>query len=171
MSGKEETLKVDVSEETLAENNTPTENLKENTKSEEAGNDDTASVDSFGSDEVAREQSKFKDDKIEDIMELAKEMEECYQESVKEMKELEALVPRFKALEKNTEKLFKYYFGGPWMSHRDRIFEERPCSGLDVIGEDCIFDFYGDMHTLAKKNLKEMTLFLTEDKQFHGTWE
>lgn len=120
----------------------------------------------FGSDECGREQHQYKHDKIEDIEALAKEMEECYQESVKEMKELQELVPRFQKLNKNTEKLFKYYFRGPWRTHRERIYSERPCSGLNVTGEDCIFDFYGDMNNLAKQNLKEMTLYLTDEKEF-----
>ncbi|KAG5368072.1 hypothetical protein CJU90_0259 [Yarrowia sp. C11] len=159
MSSKKEDTEIDVSKETLNDINTPSANKDENTQSEE--NDDTASVDSFGSDEVAREQSKYKDDKIEDVEALAKEMEQCYLEAVEEMKELEKFAPRFKALDKKTEKLFKYYFGGPWMSHRERIFDERPNSGYNIIGEDCIFDFYGDMHNLAKQNLKEAALYLT----------
>ncbi|AOW01840.1 YALI0B17446p [Yarrowia lipolytica CLIB122] len=158
-----ETPKADVSKGILAENTTLRE-TPGNISSDD--NDDNASVDSFGSDEVAREQSKYKDDKIEDVDALAKEMEQCYLEAVEEMKELEKLVPRFKALDKKTEKLFKYYFGGPWMSHRERIFEERPNSGYNVLGEDCIFDFYGDLNNLAKQNLKEMTLYLTDKKDF-----
>ncbi|QNP96833.1 hypothetical protein B0I72DRAFT_133932 [Yarrowia lipolytica] len=158
-----ETPKADVSKGILAENTTLRE-TPGNISSDD--NDDNASVDSFGSDEVAREQSKYKDDKIEDVDALAKEMEQCYLEAVEEMKELEKLVPRFKALDKKTKKLFKYYFGGPWMSHRERIFEERPNSGYNVLGEDCIFDFYGDLNNLAKQNLKEMTLYLTDKKDF-----
>lgn len=158
-----ETPNADVSKGILAENTTLRE-TPGNISSDD--NDDNASVDSFGSDEVAREQSKYKDDKIEDVDALAKEMEQCYLEAVEEMKELEKLVPRFKALDKKTEKLFKYYFGGPWMSHRERIFEERPNSGYNVLGEDCIFDFYGDLNNLAKQNLKEMTLYLTDKKDF-----
>lgn len=187
MSTNKEDPKVDVSEKTLTKNNTPAESTSETpaeiaksegsdtkhkvndeiSKTEENDeNIDTASVDSFGSNEVAREQSKYKDDKIEDIEALAQEMEECYLEAVGEMKELEDLLPRFKALDEKTQKLFKYYFGGPWMSHRERIFDERPNSGYNVIGEDCIYDFFGDMQNLAKQNLKEATLYLTEKKEF-----
>lgn len=190
MSTNKEDPKVDVAEETLTGNNTPSEIPSEipnenpksggsegNSKSEEENTkaenntksdekDDAASVDSFGSDEVAREQAKYKDDKIEDIEALAQEMEECYLEAVGEMKELEDLLPRFKALDEKTQKLFKYYFGGPWRSHRERIFDERPNSGYNIIGEDCIYDFFGDMQNLAKQNLREATLYLTEKKEF-----
>lgn len=186
MSTNKEDPKIDVPDEPLTENNTPTETPEVSTHSGEkeddksksedktdtkdddksADLDDTASVDSFGSDEVAREQSKYKDDKIEDVEALAMEMEECYLEAVGEMKELEDLLPRFKALDEKTQKLFKYYFDGPWMSHRERIYNERPETGYSVLGEDCIYNFFGDMQNLAKQNLKEATLYLTEKKDF-----
>lgn len=117
-------------------------------------------------DEIALEQLKYADDKMEDIHKLAEEMEKCYEESVKEMEELEKFLPRFKALEKNTDKLFKYYFSGPWRSHRERIDQESPDRCYGVHGEDLIYNLVGDMQDLAKKNMREMALYMTDEKDY-----
>lgn len=138
----------------------------------EADNDDNASDNasnvSYDSQDPESEyydpENEFRKQPIEEVRSTVKEMEQCYIDAQKEMKEMAEMVAKYKSLKAKCNKLSAYWFyQGPWSVYMERMEEECPDEKFEIHGESALFDLSHEFDDLTLELLRESALEVSKD--------